>query len=124
MTTNATCALSTAIRSGHEAHPGSKAAKVWVLLFAGLSTAMIVAFKVDAETQIQEFGLLCIYMFLLSVYAAPQSRMSTFQLTTSAIYSRIKAGELKVGYLERACSLLTIAFGIAAFIGVYKTYLR
>ncbi len=104
--------------------PGSKAAKVWVLLFAGLSAAMIVAFKVDAETQIQEFSLLCIYMFLLSVYAAPQSRMSTFQLTTSTIYSRIKTRQLKVGYLERACSLLTIAFGIAAFIGVYKTYLR
>jgi hypothetical protein len=104
--------------------PRSKAAKVLVLVFAGISCALIVALTVDPEAQIQEFGLLSIYMFLLSLYAALQSKTSTLRLTTSTIYSRIKTGELKIGYLERLCSLLSVAFGIAGFIGVYKTYLH
>jgi hypothetical protein len=103
--------------------PRTKAAKVLILLFAGMSCAVIVALTEDSKTKIDEFGLLSVYMFLLSLYAAPQSKMSAFQLTASAIYSRMKTGEFKVGYLERLCSLLSVAFGIAAFIYVYKTYL-
>jgi hypothetical protein len=123
-TTSATRGSSTADRRATlKDIPRTKAAIVLILLFAGMSCAVIVALTEDSKTKIDEFGLLSVYMFLLSLYAAPQSKMSAFQLTSSAIYSRMKSGEFKVGYLERLCSLLCIAFGIAAFIGVYKTYL-
>lgn len=101
-----------------------KAAKVLVLLFAGMYCALLVALTEDQKTQIQAFGLMSVYMFVLSLYASPQSKRLAFQLTASAIYSRIKAGEFKIGYLERLCSLLSVVFGIAGYIGVYKTYLH
>jgi hypothetical protein len=101
-----------------------KVANVLVLLVAGMSSGLLVALTEDAETQIEHYGLLCIYMFLLSLCVTSQSKMSAFQLTALAIYSRIKTGELKIGYLERLCSLLSLAFGIAGFIDIYTTYLR
>jgi len=104
--------------------PQFKAAKVLALLFAGMSCALLVALTEDQQTQIKMFGLLSVYMFLLSLYAAPQSKKLAFQLTASAIYSRIKTGEIRIGHLERLCSLLSVAFGIAGFVGVYKTFLH
>ena len=104
--------------------PRLKAAKVLALLLAGMSCALVVALTEDPERQIEAFGLLSVYMFLLSLYAAPQSKKFAFQLTASAIYSRIKTGEIKIGHLERLCSLLSVAFGVAGLVGVYKTFLH